>query len=102
MDTNEAVVPQGTDLLPDKFNTKEYWLILYLLAMDFPILEVECRVDRNGQNFLMWFFPLEFNGLKALEIERDYSLKRPLVANLHKLREASETFKLQLQYYHIK
>ena len=82
-----------------EFYTKDYWLIIGLVSLDMPILRVECVQDKNGQDYLVWWFPMTE---QVRELERSYNLGKPIMVDLQRTRAAAEVFKRNLQYYRIR
>lgn len=79
------------------FQTKEYWLIIYLIALDFKIMNVECLQDQKGQDYLLWTFPPE-----AVDVEHQYNHNEEMTVDLQKIRTAADVFKRNLQYFRIR
>lgn len=80
------------------FESKEYWLIICLIALDVQVQNVECKQDDRGQDYLLWSFPR--NEL-VLDTERRYNLGLPIMIDLQKGKAAAGVFKRNLQYYRI-
>jgi len=79
------------------FQSKDYWLIIYLVAADFKIINIECKQDDRGQDYLLWTFPHE-----AIKVEQQYNHGEPMLIDLHKVEDAAKLFKRNLQYYRIR
>lgn len=83
----------------ETFQSKEYWLIIGLVAQDVPIVSVECKEDDKGQDYLLWTFN---HSDLVRETEKSYNLGQPILIDLQKAKSAAEVFKRNLQYYRIR
>lgn len=84
---------------PKTYQSKEYWLIIAIVASDVAITNIDCKQDEKGQNYLLWTFP---ETEVVLDLEARYNTNKPIMLDLHKVHAAAELFKRNLQYYRIR
>ena len=81
------------------FKSKEYWLIIILVASKIDIVNVECLQDDRENDYLLWSFP---DNEEVRELERKFNFELPIDLNVHAVIGATTLFKRQMQFFRIR